>query len=105
MQNNNYQRRHPRRSSPSIEGIEGGFNKWVSGLRPIKQAPQDSLGKNQKWVLTAKESGPVVRPYSSGRNQKWILTARESGPVMQPCEEGRGEEKGDNFGEAKRRQY
>ncbi len=54
MQDNNYQAKHPRGSSPPIEEIERGFDKWVLGLRPIEQIPQDLLGKNQKKVLTAK---------------------------------------------------
>jgi len=54
MQGNNYQAKHPRGSSPPIEEIERGFDKWVLGLRPIEQIPQDLLGKNQKKVLTAK---------------------------------------------------
>jgi hypothetical protein len=55
MQNNNYQAKHPRGSSPPIEEIERGFDKWVLGLRPIEQIPQDFSEKKRKIVLTPKD--------------------------------------------------
>lgn len=76
MQNNNYQRKQPRGSCPPIEEIEKGFNEWVSGLRPIEQTPQNSLGKDRKWVLSTEGSGPVMQPYEEGR---WKVDAREGG--------------------------
>jgi hypothetical protein len=48
MQNNNYQAKHPRGSSPPIKEIERGFDKWVLGLRPMEQTPQDLPGKYLK---------------------------------------------------------
>jgi hypothetical protein len=62
MQNNNYQSKHPRGSSPPIEEIELVFDKWLLGLRSIKKNPQDLLASNQKEVLTSKFFGSLMQP-------------------------------------------
>jgi hypothetical protein len=55
MQNNNYQAKHRRGSSPAAREMQQGFDDWVRGLRSIEQATQELQRGDRRRELAAQE--------------------------------------------------
>jgi hypothetical protein len=54
MQNNNYQTKQRRGSSPPVEELEWAMDMWMLGLRSIQKNPQGQIISNEKEVLILK---------------------------------------------------
>jgi len=69
MQNNNYQTKHPRGSSPPFHEMEHGFDGWLRRLPSIKQTPTGAQQEKQKIELAEQISDPVLQTADEGRWQ------------------------------------
>lgn len=66
MQNNNYQTKHPRGSSPPFHEMEKGFDYRVGRLPLIIQTPTDTQREKQKQELADQISDPVLQTDDEG---------------------------------------
>jgi len=67
MQNNDYQTKNPRGSSPPFQVMEQEFNGWMSRLPLIKQTPVQREMQNKE--LANRISDSVPQKVDEGRRQ------------------------------------
>ena len=66
MQNNNYQTKRPRWSSPPFHEIEQGFDNRVDRFQLIIQSPTNTQQEKQIIVLADEISDPVLQTVDEG---------------------------------------
>lgn len=92
MQNNHYQTKHHRGSTPHQE-MQQGFDRWVRGLRSIEQDPEGPQRRDRPGELITQEAGP-----RQARSTDSIGRAEGSQAGRQWDEEGRWQDDGGESG-------